>query len=106
MSREKKSMATVNYWYDPLCGIFEEHDGGKKWILVVPDGSRYLWDAGLARTMVNSDDLIRSATYEKAKWWLEQMRKAGEKGGNQTGDRYPRVNGSGLTPPPGEADGR
>lgn len=105
MSREKKSMATVNYWYDPLCGIFEEHDGGKTWILVVPDGSRYQWDAGDARVAVYSDDLVRSATYEKAKLWLEQMRKAGDKGSNAAG-KYPRVNGSGLTPPPGEADGR
>jgi len=106
MSREKKSMATVNYWYDPGTGIWEEHDGGKTWILVVPDGSRYQWDAREAYATVNSDDLVRSATYEKAKWWLEQMREAGEKGGNQTGDRYPRVNGPCLTPPPGEADGR
>lgn len=105
MSREKKPMATVDYWYDPGTGIWEEHDGGKKWILVVPDGSRYLWDTGDARVTVYSDDLVRSATYEKAKWWLEEMRKAGDKGGNTTG-KYPRVNGSGLTPPPGEADGR
>lgn len=98
-------MATVGYWYDPGVGIWEEHDNGKTWILVVPDGSRYQWDADAARIMVDTEDTIRSATYEKAVWWLEQMRKAGDKGGNVDG-HYPRVNGSGLTPPPGEADGR
>lgn len=98
-------MTSVDYGYDPGVGIWEEHDNGKTWILVVPDGSRYQWDAGKASIMVNSEDLIRSATYEKAKWWLEEMRKAGKKGGNAEG-HYPRVNGSGLTPPPDKADDR